>query len=328
VANKPVLEYAVESMSAVGIEEIGIILGNKGRDQIRSTLGSGDRFGVDITYIVQGDPNGLADAVSHAEAFVDQNPFMVYFGDTILSEQILSSLSSGFTPSRHDVGIVFQKVDNPGRYGIGRFEGDKLTGVDEKPDDPPSDLAYVGAVVMSPTAFDIIADQEPSDRGELELTDTIDQLVRGENPAYWDVVPGLWKDVGTPEDVIQTNKILLDNYREWRRSELSDSARDGIDVDDDCSIAADATLIGPVSIAEGVSIEGDSVIGPHVSIAADCQITDARIESSVILNGTRISYVSLSRSLVGSGATITGGVDADIGDLSATVSRNADISLK
>jgi len=308
IANKPVLEHVIENIANTKIQEIGVILGNKGQEKIKGQLGDGREYGVDITYIVQGDPNGLADAVACGEAFVDGDPFLVFFGDTIIDQKITNQLVRQFDPGVHTVAVGFQEVSNPERFGIADIQGDRLIGVREKPTNPPSQLAYVGAVVLSPLAFDVIRSQTPSDRGELELTETIDALVKADGETYWDVLPGVWQDVGTPKDVIETNALVVQKQEQLLPDTIDTDqlscATSKIRIGQDCSIDEEAIIVGPVVIGDHVDVSGASIVGPNTSIGDGSSVSGTEISSSVVLPDVDLSRATVSDSVIGSGAKI------------------------
>ena len=162
VANKPVLEYAIEDLKEAGITEIGVILGNKGREAIQEALGDGSKYGVDITYIIQGNPLGLAHAAGCARDFVGDDNFVMYLGDNILKAGI-TDLVDSFNQGDYGAGIALQKVDDPQAFGIADVDEDgNVTELIEKPDEPPTNLALIGIYVFSNDVFDVIEQLEPS----------------------------------------------------------------------------------------------------------------------------------------------------------------------
>lgn len=298
LANKPVIQHVIERMRGSGISEIGVVLGNHYPEKVKNTLGDGSDLDVKISYIHQGEPLGLAHAVACCEEFVQEEPFLVYFGDTIIENKIIDNISKYFDEEKYDGSLVFQEVENPSRFGVAEIEDGDITGVLEKPDDPPSNLAYVGAVVLTKKVFSEIEHLEPSWRGELELTHALDRLVKNGN-VHWSKESGLWKDVGTPNDVIETNKILME--REFEAREIRE-----IDSNGSSSIAKDVTIRGPVMIGENTSIKGESTIGPYTCIGDNCEISDSHIKSSVIMDNVEInSKDKLTNSIIPNNSEIS-----------------------
>jgi len=302
LANKPVLEYVIEDLKDAGIDEVGIIVGGEHPGQIQSHLQTGEQYGIDITYIMQGEPLGLAHAVGCARDFIGDDSFVVYFGDTIVNSAVTSDLVSEFDESTQDAGFLLQKVTDPTRYGIAEFTDERLVGIHEKPDSPPSNLAYVGVLILSPLAFEIIAEQTPSWRGELELTDTLNQIVKQSDDIYWEEYEGLWKDVGTPEDVISANKEIVKNQVGENTSEAL--------IGEGTNISKNAVIEGPAIIGDNVEIGPNALVGPYTSIGTDCRINNAQVNSSVVMKESVIDCnSSLNSIIVGSNTKITGGSD-------------------
>lgn len=307
VGNKPVIQYGIEDLLEAGITEIGVILGNKGREEIREFLGDGSRFGVDITYIVQGEPLGLAHAAGCARDFVGTDDFVMYLGDNILNQGI-SPMVESFESGQYAAGIALQHVDNPSQFGIAEVndEGNVIRLV-EKPDQPPTDLALIGVYVFSSAIFDAIADIEPSWRGELEITDAIQLLLDSGYRVDSKVVEGWWKDTGKPEDTLDANRLVLDE----RGGSAEGTIEENADVTGHVELAADsiiedgAVVRGPVSIASGTRIKKGTYVGPYTSIGPNTTVSNVHIENSVVVGDSEITTQGrLVDSLIGRFATI------------------------
>jgi len=291
VANKPVLEYAIEDFKTAGVTEIGVILGNKGRDAIQDLLGDGSEYGVDITYIVQGNPLGLAHAAGCARDFVGDDDFVMYLGDNILKSGI-TNLVESFEAGDYGAGIALQHVDDPQAFGIADVDEDgNATELIEKPDDPPTNLALIGMYVFSPAVFDTIDDLEPSWRGELEITDAIQSLLEDDHEIDSHVVTGWWKDTGKPEDILEANRLVLEDETLDTAGTVEDGAEtDGrIELAESATIEAGAVVRGPVSIAADTTIRAGTYVGPYTSIGANCTLENIHIENSVVIGDSTIT---------------------------------------
>ncbi|MGH2906441.1 MAG: sugar phosphate nucleotidyltransferase, partial [Solirubrobacterales bacterium] len=176
VANKPVLFYGIEAMVAAGIKQIGIIIAPETGDEIREVTGDGSKFGAEITYIPQAEPLGLAHAVLTAEEFIGDSPFVMYLGDNLLRDGIVT-LTDSFKANRPDALILLTRVPDPEHYGVAELADGKVVQLAEKPAEPKTDLALVGVYMFTSTIFDAAKAIEPSPRGELEITDAIQYLV-------------------------------------------------------------------------------------------------------------------------------------------------------
>lgn len=307
VANKPVLEYAIEDFRDAGIEEIGIVLGNKGRNEIQELLGDGSKYGVELTYIVQGKPLGLAHAVGCAADFVDGDDFVVYLGDNILKQGI-DKLVDSFEQSEYAAGIALQEVDDPRQFGVAdRNDDGSVRRLVEKPDDPPSNFALIGIYVFSPEIFEVIAGLEPSWRGELEITEAIQGLLDQGRPVDSHVVEGWWKDTGKPEDILEANRLVLEDAEFADDGTIEDGAdvSGRVDLHAGAVIESGAVVRGPVSIGTDTTVESDTYVGPYTSIGESCTMANIQIENSVIIGDSDVQASGkIVDSLVGRGTTI------------------------
>lgn len=297
VANRPVLEYVIEDLETAGINEIALVLGGGFPEKVKQQFEARSDIDAELTYIFQGEALGLADAVNCTRDFVGDDPFVVYFGDTIVGDGITQQLVDQFDPAEHSAGIPFQKVSDPSRFGIGEFDGDDLVRIREKPSNPPSDLAYIGVVAFSPVIFHHIEQLVPSDRGELELTDAIDSLVQ-ETTVHWDIYQGLWKDVGTPDDLLATNRIKLDQLQ-------SNGETEPVHIGDGSVVEDGAHVVGPVILGDNVTVRDGATVGPYTSIADGCLVENATVKRSVVLTDSTISCeMNIEESIIGPNATI------------------------
>lgn len=312
VANKPVLEYAVDDLREAGITDIGVVLGNVGRDEIQALLGDGSAYGVDITYIVQGNPLGLAHAAGCAKDFVGDDDFVMYLGDNMLKQGI-TELVESFESGDYGAGIALQEVDNPHQFGIAEVDAEgRVHRLVEKPDDPPSNLALIGIYVFSPEVFDVIEGLEPSWRGELEITDAIQALYdRGRNIDS-QIVKGWWKDTGKPTDILDANRLVLED----RERSIEGTVEAGAEVTGRVDLAPSATIEdgavvrGPVSIADHTTIGGGTYVGPYTSIGPDSRIVGTQIENSVVVGESEITANErIIDSLIGRAATVESAAD-------------------
>jgi glucose-1-phosphate thymidylyltransferase len=307
VANKPVLQYAIEDLRDAGVTEIGIVLGNLGREEIQEYFGDGSAFDVEITYIVQGNPLGLAHAAGCARDFVGDDSFVMYLGDNMLKQGI-HDLVEGFEANGHAAGIALQRVEKPERFGVPELNDDgEIVRLVEKPDEPPSDLALIGVYVFSPLVFDVIECLEPSWRGELEITDAIQMLINDGHSIDSHVVEGWWKDTGKPEDILEANRLVLEDQPGRTNGAIEDGAETTghIDLHETATIEEGASVRGPVSIGPDVTVGSGTYVGPYTSIGAETEITGAHIENSVVVGESKITAnEKIVDSLIGRGAMV------------------------
>ncbi|TRU27139.1 MAG: glucose-1-phosphate thymidylyltransferase [Microcystis aeruginosa Ma_SC_T_19800800_S464] len=289
VANKPILWYGIESIVAAGITDIGIIISPETGEEIRQTTGSGEQFGAKITYIRQDQPAGLAHAVKTAQSFLGDSPFIMYLGDNLIEDDLSPFLDS-FHQQSLDALILLRKVSNPSAFGVAKVdETGKVLYLVEKPKDPPSNLALVGIYFFAPTIHQAIASIQPSARGELEITDAIQELINQNKAVEANKLLGWWLDTGKKDDLLEANRIILDTSLEIAlRGEIdaNSQAIGRVQIGQGSKII-NSTIRGPVIIGENCHIE-NCFIGPYSSVANGVKLIDADIEHSVILKDATI----------------------------------------
>jgi glucose-1-phosphate thymidylyltransferase len=283
IANKPVLYYAIEDLKEAGVTEIGLILGTNMPEKVQEAVGDGSRFGVNITYIMQGEPKGLAHAVAVAQEFVGDESFIMYLGDNILKSGIMEFVE-GFEDSDYQARILLQPVENPRQFGVAELDNNgNVINLVEKPEHPKSDLALVGIYLFKSSIFEAITQIKPSWRGELEITDAIQQLLNSNLKVDSHIVRGWWKDTGKPEDVLDANHLILDMLESQINGEVEDGAKISgrVFIGKGSRIKKNTVIRGPVSIGENCEI--DAYIGPYTSIGDNSVIKGGEIESSIVV---------------------------------------------
>ena len=306
VANKPVLFYGIEALVDAGVKEIGIIIAPETGDEIREAAGDGSQFGAEITYIVQDKPAGLAHAVLTAEEFIGTSPFVMYLGDNLLRDG-LRSLVSTFTEQGPDALILLTPVDDPQSYGVAELDGEKIVRLIEKPKDPPSNLALVGVYLFSNLIFDAARSLEPSWRGELEITEAIDKLIDDGRAVRSEVVRGWWKDTGQLADMLEANRLVLEELVTEIEGEVDeDSKIEGRVVIAPGARLERAVVRGPAVIGAGAHIE-DAFIGPYTSIGDDVHVRRSEVENSIVLSGSVVEDLGtrMEASLLGKEVKLT-----------------------
>ncbi len=306
VANKPVLFYGIEALVDAGVTEIGIIIAPETGGEIREAAGDGSAFGAKITYIVQDKPAGLAHAVLTAEEFIGGAPFVMYLGDNLLADG-LRGLVSTFREEEPDALILLTPVDDPESYGVAELDGERIVRLIEKPKDPPSNLALVGVYLFAPPIFDAARALEPSWRGELEITEAIQSLIEQGRAVRSEVVSGWWKDTGQLADMLEANRLVLEEIETAIEGEVDDSSRvEGRVVIAPGAAVKNSVVRGPAVIGPGARIE-DAYIGPYSSIGEDVSVRRSEVEHSIILAGSVVEDLGtrLEASLLGREVKLT-----------------------
>jgi len=292
VANKPILWYGIEALVAAGITDIGIIISPETGAEIKTKTGTGDRFGAQITYILQDRPAGLAHAVKVAQPFLGNSPFVMYLGDNLIQDELDLFLEI-FKEQSVDALILLRPVTNPSAFGVATVDdhGQVLQLV-EKPKVPPSNLALVGIYFFSPIIHSAISCIQPSARGELEITDAIQYLIDQQKPVEARQLQGWWLDTGKKDDLLEANRIILDTC-------LTPSILSEIEAQSQVigrvqigprSQIINCTIRGPVTIGSDCYLE-NCFIGPYSSIADQVTLIDADLEHSVILQGAKVTSI-------------------------------------
>jgi glucose-1-phosphate thymidylyltransferase len=313
VANKPVLFYGIEAMAAAGVREIGIIIAPETGPEIEAAAGDGSRFGVRISYIVQDEPLGLAHAVLTAEPFLGESPFVMYLGDNLLQGGI-SDLVAAFREHSPDALILLTPVADPENFGVAELAppdssspGDvgRVVRLIEKPTEPATDLALVGVYMFTAQIHDAARAIEPSARGELEITDAIQHLVDAGRRVEPHIVRGWWKDTGRLEDMLEANRLILDNLTERVQGELIDSQVDGRVAIEPGARLERTTVRGPAIVGAGARLR-DCYIGPYTAIGENCRISNAEVEHSILLEGSSVCDLDgrMESSLLGRNVTV------------------------
>jgi glucose-1-phosphate thymidylyltransferase len=304
VANKPVLFYGIEAMAAAGIREVGIIIAPETGAEIRAAAGDGSRFGISIEYIEQDEPLGLAHAVLTAEPYLGDSPFVMYLGDNLLRDGIVELVET-FRTEQPDALILLTPVPDPEHYGVAELENGRVARLVEKPREPRTDLALVGVYMFTPAIFDAARKIEPSWRNELEITDAIQTLVDGGRRVDPHIVHGWWKDTGQVQDMLEANRLILDDVRERMDGELVDSRIEGRVVIEAGARLERATVRGPAIVGRNSQIT-DAYIGPYTAIGDEVKIEKAELEHSIVLSGSEIRDLEyrIEASLIGKNVRI------------------------
>ena len=305
VGNKPVLQYVLEDIVALGVVEIGVIVGTWG-SVISDVIGDGSQFGARITYLRQTRPLGLAHCVSVAHSFLGDDDFVMYLGDNFLPDG-MGDIADEFRADCADAHVVVRKVPDPRSFGVVELsEHGHVLRLVEKPRQPRSDLALIGVYFFTAAIHEAVDAIEPSARGELEITDAIQWLVANRRTVKASEYGGFWKDAGRVEDVLECNRHTLSGMTACVAGLVDEASElSGRVVVERGARVIRSRIDGPVIIGAHTVIE-DSQVGPNTSIGRDCVLRATRLADSILLDGASIADVStLYGSMVGRGATVS-----------------------
>jgi len=324
IANQPLLEYVIDSVSDAGIDEIVLVVGYK-RERIQTYFGDGHRWGVDIEYAVQEKQLGTGHAVLQAEDHVDDE-FLVLNGDRIITADLVEQLVEKRRNTAETVMAV-TRADDPSEYGVVTLDGDRVTGITEKPQatTAPSDIVNAGVYAFDQSVFDAIRDIDPDPTGELALTAAIERHLDDE-PVRAVRYRGLWVDVSYLWDVTAVTAQVLD--------ELDDPIQNGV-VDEGAQVADDVRIGSDTRVGANATVRRGSALGNNVTVGANAVLSnvvafdDATIGDGAVLNDCIVA----ENATVGPNTTVPGG-PADVVvddtycesvDLGAVVGDNASV---
>lgn len=307
VANRPILFYALDHMVEAGIKDIGIIVGDTA-DEIRYAVGDGSKWNASVTYIQQEAPLGLAHAVLIARDFLGDDDFVMYLGDNLLRQGVKQFVQKFEEASgKANAQILLARVPDPHRFGVAELDDEgHVVRLVEKPKDPPSDLALVGAYIFDKTIHVAVRSINPSLRGELEITDGIQWLIDNNYPVLSEVVEGYWKDLGELDALLDGNSMMLETLKYGIHGTVDEASNvdNRVLIEEGCEIVR-SIVRGPAIIGAGTKIV-DSYIGPFTSIASGCVVEHSEIEHSMVLE--RCELIDAGRiedSLLGREAKVT-----------------------
>ena len=284
VANKPILFYGLEQIRDAGITDVGIIVGDT-EAEVRAAVGDGSALGIEVTYLRQDAPLGLAHALLTGAEFLGDEDFVMFLGDNLI-EGGIEELVAAFERDRPAAQVLLKPVADPTRFGVAELDGDgRIAGLVEKPADPPSDLALIGVYLFTPRILAAAREISPSARGELEITDAIQRLVDDGAEVRASVVHGWWLDTGKKDDLLEANRIVVGEVARRVEGELDDDSEAvGAVVIEPGARLVRSTVRGPAVIGAGTVLT-DAFVGPFTSIAAGCTIERSELEYSVLLPG-------------------------------------------
>ena len=306
LGNREILSYVLLQIADAGIRDVGIIISPDSGTPIRDAIGDGSEWGLDVQYIVQEIPGGLAHAVKMSRDFLGDSDFLMFLGDNLI-EGGVAPLLREFAATRPHGLVLLREVEDPRRFGVAELdEQGRVIRLVEKPKEPRSNLALVGAYVFTRDVHDAIDQIGPSWRGELEITDAIQKLLDTGKTVVSHVLKGWWLDTGTRDDILEANRVLLGVGGGGGDAQAVPglaSCETGVSCD---ASVSGCEIVEPVAVAAECVLDGCRV-GPNVSLGKGVRVSGATIVNSIIMEGTRISGpLTIDSSIVGSRSIISG----------------------
>lgn len=305
VANKPLILYPIETVANAGVKDIAITYNPGGLDQVKSFLEDGSQWGLNIEYVLQKEPKGLANIFQVCEKFLDGSPFIMHLGDNIFTEGIQNLVDHFQKEKPNGLVSILHHQENT-RLGVPIFDKEgRLTEYLEKPANPPHDWAIPGIYFFDNNIFKCFSGKnkiQPSERGEYEISAAFQWLIDNKYRVDAVEINSRWLDPGKIDDWLEANQYLLDvNTKGKIDSKLDESVKvhGRVSIGKNCKIK-DSIIRGPVDIGDNVSIE-NSQIGSYTSIAENCQIENSQIFASILMKGVIIKDVrkTIDNSIIG-----------------------------
>jgi glucose-1-phosphate thymidylyltransferase len=305
VANKPVLGYVLDQVAATHIKSVGIITAHETGHFVEAYVGDGSSWNMDVCYIPQ-EPLGLAHAVKTAKKFLGQDSFVMCLGDNVVG-QGLEAFVTRFENEHLDALIILKEVDNPSAFGIAQLdEKGNIIRLVEKPKTLMGNLAIIGTYLFSNKVHEAIERIKPSWRGELEITDAIQEMINMGFTVKAEILNSWWLDTGKKDDILSANARILDEYIQYDvKGKVTNSTLDGrVKVEAEAQII-NSTIRGPCVIGKNVVIE-NSFVGPYTSIGNGSKVCNSNIEYCVVQDYVTIKDIErLEDSLIGKNAKVS-----------------------
>ncbi len=301
VANKPILQHNLESLSGL-IDEVILVVGYR-KEMIKEKFGE-EFQGIKLTYVEQREQLGTGHALLHAEGYVSGR-FLVLMGDDIYSRKLLEECVE------HDLCVTAHRVNDPERFGVWIEKEGKVCGFAEKPKEFVSDLANTGCYVLDEEIFQEIKKLEKSPRGEYELNEAVNSLAKSRD-VYVVNADGCWFPVSYPWNLLEANEKILENLNETKiEGEVEEHVKikGPVVIGKGTLVKSGAYIKGPVVIGKNCRIGPNCFIRPYTAIGNDCRIGNGvEVKNSIVMHGSKINHLSyIGDSIIGCNVNIGGG---------------------
>ena len=209
IFDRPMIYYPIETLVKAGIEDILIVTGGNNAGEFLRLLGNGKEFGLKhIHYSYQEGEGGIAEALSLAEHFADDEPIIVILGDNIIEDDIQEFMRS-YQKQKSGGKVLLKEVNDPQRFGVAELRNNHIINIEEKPKNPKSRYAVTGIYMFDHQVFQIIKGLTPSERGELEITDVNNWYIQKKEMTF-DILEGWWTDAGTFESLFRASCLVAE----------------------------------------------------------------------------------------------------------------------
>lgn len=311
IGGKPILEHIINALGTLDLEEILIVVNYKA-EVIERYFGGGSRFGVKIRYVRQRETLGTADAILSVEGYVDE-PFLAINGDLLTSANAIRSVVNTFVGKKMDAAIAAVRVERPEEFGVLKVDGGELLGIMEKPSSGAvSNLINAGIYMFSPEIFDYIRMTNISERGELEVTDSIQLMIeRGKKISVVEVSREEWFDIGRPWDLLEANMRVLSTLKPKILGEVESGVhiKGSVFIGEGSVIRSGAYIEGPVFIGEESNIGPNCYIRPYTSMGRNVRVGNAcEVKNSILMDNVHVGHLSyVGDCIIGEGCNLGAG---------------------
>ncbi|MGQ4554939.1 bifunctional sugar-1-phosphate nucleotidylyltransferase/acetyltransferase [Halobellus sp. GM3] len=286
-AGRPLLEHVFDACVDV-VDEFVVVVGYRGEDVIER-LGESYRD-TPISYVEQRDPAGTAHAIEQARPVVDER-FVVLNGDVLVDPDLPAALAAA-----EGHAIATTPVSDPRSYGVASVGDDgSLEAIVEKPSDPPTNLANVGCYAFDPEVFEYIDDTERSERGEYEITDTLELLLSDGRDVSVVEYDGRWLDVGRPWELLRANELLLADVERDVRGTVAEGARleGAVVVEDGATVRDGVHIEGPVVVKAGAEVGPNAYVRGATTLGPDARVGHGvEVKNSILFAEATVPHLS------------------------------------
>ena len=306
VGNRPLVTYLIDQLIAANIREIGIVVPPRHEEFLDLSRVWFPEKAV-FEWIVQHQPLGLAHAVLQAKFYLKGEPFLLLLGDNYTQLDVRQMMRKFRMHPDAEGLVALKRVRDPWNFGVAEVAGERIQRLTEKPPKPASNLIAAGVYLLSPAIFQVIERLEPSLRGELEITDALQEMVQQGRPIYGWEYKGFWQDVGSATGLLKANKFMLQRIRN-----RIDGTIQGCSVVGPVWVGEGARIIrsklqGPLIIGKDCLVDG-AQLGPYLTVGDDCTIRRAHLRESLLMSGSCIQdwQKPVVRSILGRNSFIKG----------------------
>ena len=306
VGNRPLVAYLIDQLMEAGIREIGMVVPPRHREFLElSRVWFPEK--VVFEWIVQHQPLGLAHAVLQARSYLQEEPFLLLLGDNFMQLDVRQMVQQFRSFPDAEGLVALKRVRDPRKFGVAEVAEKRILRLTEKPSKPASNQIVAGAYMLNPSVFQVIEQLKPSARGELEMTDALQEMVQQGRPIYAWEHKGFWQDVGSAAGLLKANKIVLQKI-----GNRIDGTLQGCSVTGPVRVGAGSRIVrsklqGPLIIGQGCTIEG-AQLGPYLTVGDGCAIRRAHLRDSLLMSGACIQdwQKPVVRSILGRNSTLKG----------------------